>query len=56
MRSKWNGYPQPGNRFVSFVRASGRGEVAWVGERNDPTVARAKSGKMSLLRYAPVAG
>ena len=35
MRSKWNGVPRLGNRFVSFVRASGRGEAAWAGERND---------------------
>ena len=27
---------QPGNRVVSFVRASGRSEAAWAGERNDP--------------------
>ena len=27
------------HRFGSFVRASGRGEATWAGERNDPTVA-----------------
>ena len=36
VRSKWNGVPQQGSRIVSFVRASGRSEAAWAGERNDP--------------------
>ena len=49
MRSKWNGVTRRGNRFVSFARASGRGDAAWAGERNDPSVARAKSRHMFLL-------
>ena len=33
--------PRPGNRFVSFVRASGRGEAVWASERRFDCVARA---------------
>ena len=51
MRSKWNGVPRLAKsfRFVSCVRASGRGEAAWAGESNDPSVARAKSRQMFFL-------
>ena len=48
VRSKWNGESPTGKSF-RFVRASRRGEAACAGERNDPSVAGAKSRQMFLL-------
>ena len=49
VRSKWNRVHRLGKRFVSFVRASGRGEAAWAGDRNDPSVSRAKPRQLFFL-------
>ena len=51
------GSVQPGNRFVSFVRASERarrGEAAWASERGRfAPVARARRGQFSLVSRRP---
>ena len=48
MRSKWNGVPRPGNRFVSFVRAGEAKVRGWAREMIS-SVARAQTSQMGVL-------
>ena len=43
-------------RFVRACERARRGEAAWAGERNDPSVARAKSGQMFVPLPPPCGG
>ena len=52
MRSKWNGVPRPGNRFVSFVRAGEAKLRGWAREMIS-SVARAQTGQMGVLGARP---